>query len=288
MYRNLLAAAALAATAIAATPASATDFLFDFSSQGTAGSTKVGTKTISYQASGWNLTKNASNSYSLNSANLIAWDRGLGVTSGANDTYSSAFADWAYGEKCSVAGNCSSHQIDNLGKNGGSSYDFVQLVFSEAVTLQSLTRYTYGSIGSSGGSSFSADTDMSIGSLANALTANGTYSSLSNLFKLDVNSTACNSMGRGSVCGDTWTATSTDKAVTNVASKVWLVSASVASNFGGDNKVDSFKVDQLRVGFTPAATPSVPEPATWGMMVLGFGFAGSALRRSRKPAALAA
>lgn len=32
--------------------------------------------------------------------------------------------------------------------------------------------------------------------------------------------------------------------------------------------------------FTP--TPGgVPEPATWAMLVLGFGVAGSALRRSR-------
>jgi hypothetical protein len=28
--------------------------------------------------------------------------------------------------------------------------------------------------------------------------------------------------------------------------------------------------------------PSVPEPATWGMMLLGFGAAGAALRRSRR------
>jgi hypothetical protein len=33
-------------------------------------------------------------------------------------------------------------------------------------------------------------------------------------------------------------------------------------------------------------TPSVPEPATWAMMLLGFGGMGMALRRSRKPALL--
>ena len=29
------------------------------------------------------------------------------------------------------------------------------------------------------------------------------------------------------------------------------------------------------------STVAVPEPATWGMMILGFGLAGGALRRSR-------
>ena len=32
-----------------------------------------------------------------------------------------------------------------------------------------------------------------------------------------------------------------------------------------------------------AAAPSVPEPATWAMMMLGFGIAGFAMRSSRKP-----
>ena len=33
----------------------------------------------------------------------------------------------------------------------------------------------------------------------------------------------------------------------------------------------------------PAATPAVPEPATWAMMVGGFGLVGGALRRRRRP-----
>lgn len=36
------------------------------------------------------------------------------------------------------------------------------------------------------------------------------------------------------------------------------------------------------LGFTPA----VPEPATWGMMLLGFGVMGASLRRRRVPGAL--
>lgn len=37
----------------------------------------------------------------------------------------------------------------------------------------------------------------------------------------------------------------------------------------------------------PGATPGVPEPATWAMMVLGFGALGQALRGRRKPASAA-
>jgi hypothetical protein len=36
-----------------------------------------------------------------------------------------------------------------------------------------------------------------------------------------------------------------------------------------------------------AVTPSVPEPGTWGMMLLGFGAVGFAMRRSRKSGVLA-
>jgi hypothetical protein len=38
---------------------------------------------------------------------------------------------------------------------------------------------------------------------------------------------------------------------------------------------------QLRLGGVTALT-SVPEPGTWAMMLLGFGAAGVAMRRSRR------
>lgn len=40
----------------------------------------------------------------------------------------------------------------------------------------------------------------------------------------------------------------------------------------------AFEIDSLR--YTVAATPAIPEPATWAMMIAGFGLAGAALRRS--------
>jgi hypothetical protein len=33
--------------------------------------------------------------------------------------------------------------------------------------------------------------------------------------------------------------------------------------------------------FTPTATPGVPEPSTWAMMLIGFGAVGFAMRRRR-------
>jgi hypothetical protein len=41
---------------------------------------------------------------------------------------------------------------------------------------------------------------------------------------------------------------------------------------------------QVRIASTEAGVPPVPEPATWAMMLLGFGAAGFVLRRKRRPA----
>jgi hypothetical protein len=41
-------------------------------------------------------------------------------------------------------------------------------------------------------------------------------------------------------------------------------------------------VRQVRIG--QAATAAVPEPSTWGLMLLGFGVIGFAMRRNRQPA----
>jgi hypothetical protein len=37
----------------------------------------------------------------------------------------------------------------------------------------------------------------------------------------------------------------------------------------------------------PFVNTAVPEPATWAMMIAGFGFVGGALRRRRNPLAFA-
>jgi hypothetical protein len=45
------------------------------------------------------------------------------------------------------------------------------------------------------------------------------------------------------------------------------------------------EIDSVRqVRINPAVAAVVPEPATWGLMLLGFGVIGFAMRRKRKPA----
>ena len=52
----------------------------------------------------------------------------------------------------------------------------------------------------------------------------------------------------------------------------------VASQFNGSTNY--FGIDQLT--FDAAATPAVPEPATWAMMIIGFGMIGGAARYRRR------
>ncbi|MFT3975936.1 MAG: FxDxF family PEP-CTERM protein [Sphingomonas bacterium] len=40
------------------------------------------------------------------------------------------------------------------------------------------------------------------------------------------------------------------------------------------------------LSFNPSATPAVPEPATWAMMILGFGLIGGAMRYRRRETAV--
>lgn len=56
----------------------------------------------------------------------------------------------------------------------------------------------------------------------------------------------------------------------NVASSVYTVTYDLTN--------DGVTMDEIRFGFTAAV---VPEPATWTLMIGGFGLAGAALRRRR-------
>ncbi|SNS78854.1 PEP-CTERM protein-sorting domain-containing protein [Sphingomonas laterariae] len=62
----------------------------------------------------------------------------------------------------------------------------------------------------------------------------------------------------------------------------------VGASFTDLDKLDGFKLKQLKVNsVTPSAPGPVPEPATWAMMIAGFGLVGGAMRRRERPAALA-
>lgn len=67
-----------------------------------------------------------------------------------------------------------------------------------------------------------------------------------------------------------------------------LVAASnlTTISFTGFDGPSHLFLDDVSVTLVSAAS-AAPEPATWGLMILGFGAAGVALRRSRKKVALA-
>lgn len=54
-------------------------------------------------------------------------------------------------------------------------------------------------------------------------------------------------------------------------------------SFVGDSVEGNVSIDNVRVN-VEGITSAVPEPATWAMMITGFGLAGSALRRRRAAA----
>jgi hypothetical protein len=56
--------------------------------------------------------------------------------------------------------------------------------------------------------------------------------------------------------------------------------------FGGPGATGTAQIDNIV--YTTAAAPSVPEPATWAMMLLGLGAAGAFMRRSSSEKPLAA
>ena len=55
--------------------------------------------------------------------------------------------------------------------------------------------------------------------------------------------------------------------------------------FADNDTAQTFSIEGLRVSLTPFQ--AVPEPASWALMIAGFGLAGSALRRARPRRAIA-
>lgn len=57
-----------------------------------------------------------------------------------------------------------------------------------------------------------------------------------------------------------------------------LAGDTITINWGGTSTQNSFQAT-----FDVASQGAVPEPATWAMMLLGFGFVGGAMRSRRRP-----
>ncbi len=178
-----------------------------------------------------------------------AWNSNNGVVS---SSYLGAFPQ-GYGADTSTDNH---HSIDNFG-----SVDFILLQFTHNV---SLTSGVFNAFGLNVGTPKDSDATFSVG---NALGAWGSSqfgngasdasvaSLFSNTFQSNVstNSGAPRAINPGGLSGN-----------------LWIVKAG-----GSDANYDGFKLNQLTVS-------AVPEPATWAMMIMGFGAVGFAMRNRKK------
>lgn len=137
------------------------------------------------------------------------------------------------------------HAIDNSGWT-----DFVVLQFDKMVSVSQLGLYGFG------------DTDLTWAVGTTATPFAGTLS-FANFTALD------NAFGTFNSSGGSYSNSYQTRSVNGTMGNLFLVSASAA----GSN--DIFKLSTL------VSTPAVPEPATWGMMMMGLGLAGAMMRRSK-------
>ena len=154
-----------------------------------------------------------------------------------------------------------SHTVDNSGNR-----DFVLLQFDQAVTLD-FASFTTGWY-----SMYDTDAMIGYGNLNLDFTAQPdfdnsyVYSALSDFSFYDSGSAGYSGNSVRNVNPDAFTANS------------WLIAA--GSLNAPDRKTDGFKLKA--VSYSMATPPAVPEPATWALMLLGFGVVGAAMRSSKR------
>lgn len=238
------------ALAAAAMPATAATLVFAGSSPSgtsakifTAGS---GSEAISVRASAW----------SLNSGTNVITAASLGIHGSAGLGARNAFEGTA-----SQASTNNSHTVDNK-----SGIDFIILQFDKKVVLGDAKFSAYQQSGNN-----YTDTDATIG-WGNTGTAWNSNLSLANLTAL--NSLIPNRYASGNNGTQGTNTRNIDPLL--YSGNVWIVSSAFGIH-NGDGKIDSFKFNNL----VYTTKMPVPEPATWIMMIAGFGMVGSAMRRRR-------
>ncbi|MDP1027307.1 PEPxxWA-CTERM sorting domain-containing protein [Sphingomonas sp. KR1UV-12] len=250
---RIFAITAAAAAIAAAAPAYATSFTVNTMNGGTTTSSntygnvltyqaKTGAETLDVRATGWNVADGK-----VSAAKLVSYGAaGLGVTSTTD------------------SGNYNTHTVDNLGGN-----DFILLQFSQTVNLVSATLNSY-AVGSSYFDYFfsDADNDSTVkwgalnGAWNQALSLNGiSEASLGKMFAGTLN------VSSNGNAAQTYTIKG--------AGNLWMIGASQANP---DWNTDGFKLAALTVNSVAA----VPEPATWAMMLVGFGMVAATARYRRR------
>jgi hypothetical protein len=234
---------------LAAAPAQAADFTINFASGNSSASNSLtySTSGLSVVVSGW--TVNSSGV--VTNGRVQTWSGGgLGVISDGEP------------------GTSPTHTIDNL----GGAVDFVVMQFNQAVNLRSATLNIFDSTspyntcpasGCDGDAMFyygSAAMPTTLASLTTAIN-DKSYGTLNGLL-----AGSFTSPGNG-------TSFSRTESAGNTYSRVWII----AADGGAYDRDDAFKLSAIKL-----RNLSVPEPATWMTMIVGFGVAGTALRRSRR------
>ena len=245
--RFAIPAAALVACMTVAAPASAATVVLTGSSTTSGNSLLYSSGPVRFSATALTYTNSLTPSVSA----AIKYTEGLGIDPAGDDR----------------------HTIDN-----SQGYDFILLRFESAVAL---TGASFANLNWYNDSS--PDTDATISFAPVALSSLGqSYStnlsgSAGNAFfnavgtplydnSFDSNSTALvNGYSNRTFNGG----------VNPNVSQVWIIGASITNL---DRKVDSFKLKSITYG-VPPSTGTVPEPATWALLILGFGTVGGALRR---------
>lgn len=244
----------------AATAASAATFVFnttsasDGTTQSKNFSASSGGTSISMRATAWHaysMPAWGAGAYAIDGATLGTFTPGLGVLASGE----------SYGD--------AEHQVDNAG-----GIDFIMLQFSQNVTLSAIGRTAYTMSGISPGGVNNTDSDAAVmaGNVGSPATWNQAID-LSQYYFASPSTTFTAVDGKLLPSGSNYTTPITS----SLSSSVWYVAA--AFNGGTDGRLnDGFKLSSVSVNYTPSA---VPEPATWAMMLIGFGGMGAMLRRKR-------
>ena len=242
---------AFAAAMLAAGPAHATSFLVSTTTAGNTGSSDAGRIYTATNGSGKLNVKvtgwSSINGVIDNSAVGSYGTAGLGIIN-RNET-----------------GANGTHQADS---SGGT--DFFLLQFDQAVKLTSAVFNSYAFNG------YAPDNNALLGWGSTTAAWNSTlpidgysYASLASAFKGTATSIGTGASGsRGIALGD------------QAFGNVWMISATTPD---GGKAYDAFKLG----GFSVSTMAAVPEPATWAMMLIGFGFAGAGMRYRRRQTAVA-
>ena len=250
IHKSIIAAAALATSALV--PASAiAATTFNFNSGGTnSDATPLDIYGNVRTFTGSDGTKVEASAYSLETTTAWSWATWSNVTTQTlTNSYLGQYTGngaHQYGLGVVNSGNDNNHAIDNSGWT-----DFIVLQFDKMVSVSELGLYGFG------------DTDLTWAVGTTATPFSGTlsfanYAALDNAFGTFNSSDGSNSSSYAT------------RSVNGTMGNLFLVAASTS----GSN--DAFKLSSLK-----ANVAAVPEPATWGMMMIGLGLAGAMMRRSK-------